>query len=85
MADQMITVRQTGSPIRRPEVQEQTLRGLGLGRIGRTRTLKATLPVLGMVVKVAHMIEARDGGPDGVVIDREEVQRRMAALRAKAK
>ncbi|MCG8440351.1 MAG: 50S ribosomal protein L30 [Caulobacterales bacterium] len=52
-----VTVRQTGSPIRRPKDQLATLKGLGLGRIGRTRTLEDTPAVRGMIAKVAHMIE----------------------------
>ncbi len=52
-----ITVRQTGSPIRRKSDQRATLVGLGLGRIGRTAVLEDTAPVRGMIAKVAHMVE----------------------------
>ncbi len=52
-----ITVRQTGSPIRRPQDQAATLQGLGLGRIGRTKRLPDTPAVRGMIAKVAHMVE----------------------------
>ncbi len=52
-----ITVRQTGSPIRRPERQRRTLVGLGLNKIGRTRTLEDTPAVRGMIASVAHMVE----------------------------
>ncbi len=52
-----ITVRQTGSPIRRPKDQRATLVGLGLNRIGRTRVLEDTPSIRGMVAKVAHMVE----------------------------
>lgn len=51
-----ITVRQTGSPIRRPQDQRDTLVGLGLGKIGRVRTLEDTPSVRGMIAKVAHMV-----------------------------
>ncbi len=57
MADKTITVRQTASPIRRPKDQAATLKGLGLGRIGRERVLEDTPSVRGMVAKVAHMVE----------------------------
>ena len=57
MADKTITVRQTGSPIRRPQDQRATLVGLGLNRIGRTRTLEDTPSVRGMINKVAHLVE----------------------------
>ncbi|MEW5684440.1 MAG: 50S ribosomal protein L30 [Pseudomonadota bacterium] len=52
-----ITVRQTGSPIRRTKDQRATLVGLGLNRVGRVSTLEDTPAVRGMVAKVAHLIE----------------------------
>ncbi len=52
-----LIVRQTGSPIRRPQDQHATLKGLGLGRIGRQRELEDTPAVRGMIAKVAHMVE----------------------------
>jgi large subunit ribosomal protein L30 len=51
-----ITVRQTGSPIRRTKDQRATLRGLGLDRIGRVATLEDTPAIRGMIAKVAHMV-----------------------------
>lgn len=58
MADKkMIKVRQTGSPIRRPQDQRATLVGLGLNKIGRERLLEDTPAVRGMIRKVAHMVE----------------------------
>ncbi|MGV6803906.1 MAG: 50S ribosomal protein L30 [Ruegeria sp.] len=52
-----LTVRQTGSPIRRPQDQRATLVGLGLGKIGRERTLEDTPSVRGMIRKVQHMVK----------------------------
>ena len=52
-----VTVRQTGSPIRRKSDQRATLVGLGLNRIGRTAVLEDTPQVRGMIAKVAHMVE----------------------------
>jgi len=52
-----LTVKQTGSPIRRPKDQRATLTGLGLGKIGRTRVLEDTPSVRGMIAKVSHMVE----------------------------
>ncbi len=52
-----VTVEQTGSAIGRPERQRQTLRGLGLTRIGRRRTLEDTPAVRGLIAKVAHLIK----------------------------
>lgn len=60
MAKKTITVRQTGSPIRRPKDQRATLVGLGLGRIGKVRELEDTPAVRGMIAKVAHMVEVVD-------------------------
>ncbi len=50
-----IIVRQTASPIRRPKDQRDTLKGLGLNRIGRVSELPDTPAVRGMIAKVAHM------------------------------
>ena len=52
-----VTVRQTGSPIRRTKDQRATLVGLGLNRVGRTSTLEDTPQVRGMIDKVRHMVE----------------------------
>ncbi len=51
-----LTVEQTGSPIRRPDVQRQILVGLGLNKIGRKSVLQDTPAVRGMIAKVAHMV-----------------------------
>ena len=52
-----LKVRQTGSSIRRPKDQRQTLTGLGLGKIGRVRELEDTPSIRGMINKVSHMVE----------------------------
>lgn len=57
MADKTLTVRQTGSPIRREASQRATLKGLGLNKVGRMRTLEDTPSVRGMIRKVSHMVE----------------------------
>jgi large subunit ribosomal protein L30 len=57
MAKKMLTVRQTGSPIGRDPSQRQTLMGLGLNKVGRTKELEDTAPVRGMIRKVAHLVE----------------------------
>ena len=56
-----ITIRQTGSPIRRTKDQRDTLKGLGLNKLGRERTLEDTPSVRGMIAKVAHMVEVVEG------------------------
>ena len=52
-----VTVRQTGSPLRRTKDQRATLVGLGLNKMGRVSTLEDTPSVRGMIAKVAHMLE----------------------------
>ncbi len=52
-----VTVKQTGSPIRRNSIQRATLVGLGLNRLGRESTLEDTPSVRGMIAKVAHLTE----------------------------
>jgi large subunit ribosomal protein L30 len=56
-----ITVRQTGSPIRRKKDQRATLVGLGLNKQGRTATLEDNPSTRGMIAKVAHMVEVVEG------------------------
>ncbi len=55
-----ITVKQIASPQRRQGVQEKTLRGLGLGKLHRTKTLEDTASVRGMINKVTHLVRVID-------------------------
>ena len=50
-----VTVKQIGSPIRRPAIQRETLKGLGLNKMNRTRELEDTPAVRGMVAKIPHL------------------------------
>ena len=52
-----IVVKQIGSPIRRPEKQRQTLIGLGLNKMHKTRVLEDTPSVRGMVNKIPHLVK----------------------------
>ena len=52
-----IVVKQIGSPIRRPAVQRETLKGLGLNKMHRTRELEDTPSIRGMVAKIPHLVE----------------------------
>lgn len=52
-----IVVKQIGSPIRRPAKQCQTLIGLGLNKMHKTRELEDTPAIRGMVNKISHMVE----------------------------
>ncbi len=51
-----IKVEQTGSPMRRHHRQRETLIGLGLNKIGRTRDLPDTPATHGMIRKVKHLV-----------------------------
>ncbi len=51
-----IRVTQIGSPIGRHRDQRQTLVGLGLNKMHRTRELEDTPAVRGMINKVAHLV-----------------------------
>ena len=52
-----IRVTQIGSPIRRPHHQRETLVGLGLNKMHRSRELEDTPAVRGMIRKVAHLLK----------------------------
>ena len=52
-----VKVTQIASQIRRHKDQRETLVGLGLNQLHRTRELEDTPSVRGMINKVAHMVE----------------------------
>ena len=56
-----IKVEQVGSPLRRQHTQRETLVGLGLNKIGRTRDLPDTPMTRGMIHKVRHIVRVVDG------------------------
>ena len=51
-----MVVTQTKSPIGRKSYQKQTLIGLGLNKIGRTKELEDTPAIRGMINKVKHLV-----------------------------
>ena len=55
-AKKTITITQVASASRRPEIQTQTLIGLGLNELNRTRTLEDTPAVRGMINRVRHLV-----------------------------
>ena len=55
-AKKTLRVTQVGSPIGRKADQRQTLVGLGLNKMHRTRELEDTPSVRGMIRKVAHLV-----------------------------
>jgi large subunit ribosomal protein L30 len=59
-AGKTITVEQSGSPIRRPNVQRQTLIGLGLNKLHRKVTLEDTASVRGMIAAVQHLVRVHE-------------------------
>lgn len=59
-ARKTVTVTQTGSPIRRRDDQRQTLAGLGLNKMHRTRELEDTPAVRGMIRKVQHLLRVEE-------------------------
>lgn len=56
-AGKTVKVTQTGSPIGRKPGQKETLIGLGLNKMHRTRELEDTPSVRGMIRKVAHLLK----------------------------
>jgi len=59
-AQKTITIEQTKSPIGRPDSQRETLKGLGLNRIGRRASVADTPAARGMIAKVAHLVRVVD-------------------------
>lgn len=55
-----VKVTQIGSPIRRREDQRQTLVGLGLNKMHKTRELEDTPAVRGMINKVHHLVRVEE-------------------------
>ena len=51
-----IIVEQMASPQRRPWQQRATLKGLGLNKIRRRKTLPDNPAIRGMVAKVRHLV-----------------------------
>ena len=60
-AGKTVKVTQIGSPIGRRSDQEATLKGLGLNKLRRTRTLEDTPAVRGMITKVRHLLQVEEG------------------------
>jgi large subunit ribosomal protein L30 len=60
-----LKVRQIRSGIGYAKNQKATLKALGLGRIGRTRTLPDNPQVRGMVNKIPHLVVIETDGAGG--------------------
>ena len=57
MAKKTITIEQIGSATGRRKDQRQTLVGLGLNKMHKTRELEDTPAIRGMVAKIPHLVE----------------------------
>ena len=55
-----IYVKQIRSPIRRPEVQRNILKGLGLNKINKVSELNDTPSIRGMINKIPHLVQILD-------------------------
>jgi large subunit ribosomal protein L30 len=55
-AKKTFIIEQYASATRRPEIQTQTLIGLGLNKLHRRRELEDTPSVRGMVNRIAHLV-----------------------------
>jgi large subunit ribosomal protein L30 len=53
---QTVTIKQTASPARSASWAYDTLAGLGLGKLNRTKTLQDTPEVRGMISRVHHLV-----------------------------
>ena len=61
MADGQITVVQVKSAIGAKPKHRGTLKALGLGRIGKSRTLPDRPEIRGMVAQVTHLVRVEEG------------------------
>jgi large subunit ribosomal protein L30 len=52
-----IQIRLVHSPIGTKQRVRRTLRGLGLGKLGSSKTLQKTPQVMGMIRRVAHLVD----------------------------
>jgi large subunit ribosomal protein L30 len=55
-AKKTVKVEQIASPLRRHHDQRETLIGLGLNKVGRTRELPDTPSTRGMIRKLHHLV-----------------------------
>ncbi|MGF1641067.1 MAG: 50S ribosomal protein L30 [Rhodospirillales bacterium] len=58
----ILRVTQVGSPIGRRHDQRETLIGLGLNKMHRSRDLEDTPAVRGMIAKVKHLVSVEEAG-----------------------
>lgn len=56
MEAKKVKVTQVRGTVRRTREQKETLKGLGLGRIGRVSECLLTPSTIGMIKKVSHLV-----------------------------
>jgi large subunit ribosomal protein L30 len=66
------------------ERHRETLRGLGLTRVGRERVLQDTPAIRGMIEKVAYLIEWSETNEEFKPFGRRSRQKRQAAAATKS-
>ncbi|HUY20389.1 MAG TPA: 50S ribosomal protein L30 [Candidatus Binataceae bacterium] len=57
--DDKIRIRLVHSPIGTKQRVRQTLKGLGLGKLGSEREIKRSAAVDGMIRRVSHLVEVK--------------------------
>lgn len=55
-----IKIKQVRSQIKRPQDQKDTLKALGLGRVGSEVVKTATPQLVGMVRKISHLVTVEE-------------------------
>lgn len=60
MADKTLIVKQIRSSAARTKPVKDTLKAVGLGRIGATREVKVNPSMIGMLKKIEHLIEVTE-------------------------
>jgi large subunit ribosomal protein L30 len=56
----LLKVTQIRSALKRSKKQRATLAGLGLKRLNRSRLVRDTLPIRGMIAKVQHLVRVEE-------------------------
>lgn len=60
VANKLLCVKQTGSGIGCEKSQKQSLKGLGLGKIGKTVMLNDNGCIRGLIRKVSHIVKVEE-------------------------
>jgi large subunit ribosomal protein L30 len=60
-----VRIKLVRSPIGTTERVRQTVKGLGLGKLGSERVLQRTAPIEGMLRRVRHLVTVIDETRDG--------------------